>query len=263
MKSPRPRKPVRVRHSRATVTPPMIDTVGEVRPDGLVCPTIRDARIPSGAHMSQASIAATSRGRDPLDPVAQLAPWAAFVFLAAAIVLFFISADQGIISIPGWQRRPRVGPRRTPPARLPLPLIDPSPGAGADDSVRPRRATRTDTLMTPRNFLVRGLLAGLIAGLFTFAVAYTVGEPQVDAAIAVEEAAAAHAAEHAENPPADGHTHEDPAPRCRARTSPPGASPPAPSPSASPWAAWSDSPRPSPPAGSDDCGRASPPLSSR
>ena len=61
--------------------------------------------------------------------------------------------------------------------------------------------------MTPRNFLVRGLLAGLIAGLFAFAVAYTVGEPQVDAAIAVEEAAAAHEAEHAKNPPADGHTH--------------------------------------------------------
>lgn len=63
--------------------------------------------------------------------------------------------------------------------------------------------------MTPRNFLVRGLLAGLIAGLLSFAVAYTVGEPQVDAAIAVEKAAAAHAAEHAKNPPADGHTHED------------------------------------------------------
>ena len=58
------------------------------------------------------------------------------------------------------------------------------------------------------DFLVRGLLAGLIAGLLAFAVAYTVGEPQVDAAIAVEEAAAAHEAEHAENPPADGHTHE-------------------------------------------------------
>jgi len=58
--------------------------------------------------------------------------------------------------------------------------------------------------MTPRSFLVRGLLAGLIAGFFAFAVAYTVGEPQVDAAIAVEEAAAAHA----EEPPADGHTHE-------------------------------------------------------
>ncbi len=58
--------------------------------------------------------------------------------------------------------------------------------------------------MTPRNFLVRGLLAGLIAGFFAFAVAYSVGEPQVDAAIAVEEAAAPPA----EEPPADGHTHE-------------------------------------------------------
>ena len=62
--------------------------------------------------------------------------------------------------------------------------------------------------MTARNFLVRGLLAGLIAGLLAFAVAYTVGEPHVDAAIAVEEANAAHEAEHADNPPADGHTHE-------------------------------------------------------
>jgi predicted cobalt transporter CbtA len=62
--------------------------------------------------------------------------------------------------------------------------------------------------MTPRNFLVRGLLAGLIAGLLAFAVAYTVGEPQVDAAIAVEEKVAAHEAAHAENPPADGHTHD-------------------------------------------------------
>ena len=40
--------------------------------------------------------------------------------------------------------------------------------------------------MTPRNFLVRGLLAGLIAGILTFAVAYIAGEPSIDAAIAVE-----------------------------------------------------------------------------
>jgi predicted cobalt transporter CbtA len=62
--------------------------------------------------------------------------------------------------------------------------------------------------MTPRNFLVRGLLAGLVGGLLAFAVAYTVGEPQVDAAIKVEAAAAAHEAAHADNPPADGHTHK-------------------------------------------------------
>lgn len=64
--------------------------------------------------------------------------------------------------------------------------------------------------MTPRNFLIRGLLAGLLAGFFAFAVAYTVGEPQVDAAIAVEAAGAAEAP-LAEAPPADhaddGHTH--------------------------------------------------------
>jgi hypothetical protein len=50
--------------------------------------------------MSQASIAAGPELEIPTIPVAQLAPWAAFVFLAAAIILFFISADQGIISIP-------------------------------------------------------------------------------------------------------------------------------------------------------------------
>jgi hypothetical protein len=49
--------------------------------------------------------------------------------------------------------------------------------------------------MTPSNFLIRGLLAGLVAGLAAFAVAYVVGEPQITAAIQVEEAAtpAAHA----------------------------------------------------------------------
>jgi predicted cobalt transporter CbtA len=60
--------------------------------------------------------------------------------------------------------------------------------------------------MTPRNFLVRGLLAGFLAGIFAFAVSYTVGEPQVDAAIAVEEAGAA-AAPADQAPAADGHTH--------------------------------------------------------
>ena len=55
--------------------------------------------------------------------------------------------------------------------------------------------------MTPRNFLIRGLLAGFLAGIFAFAVAYTAGGPQVDAAIAVEESGAAT------DPAADGHTH--------------------------------------------------------
>jgi hypothetical protein len=58
--------------------------------------------------------------------------------------------------------------------------------------------------MTPSKFLIRGLLAGLIAGLAAFAVAYVVGEPQVNAAIALEEAGSA---EHAAP---DGHTHDEP-----------------------------------------------------
>lgn len=62
--------------------------------------------------------------------------------------------------------------------------------------------------MTPRSFLVRGLLAGFLAGIFAFAVSYTVGEPQVDAAIAVEEAGAAAApADAATEPADDGHSH--------------------------------------------------------
>jgi hypothetical protein len=51
--------------------------------------------------MSQASIAATPEVEVPSIPVAQLAPWAAFVLLAAAIVLFFISSEQGMISVFG------------------------------------------------------------------------------------------------------------------------------------------------------------------
>jgi len=34
-------------------------------------------------------------------------------------------------------------------------------------------------MLTARTFLVRGLLAGLIAGVLTFGVAYLVGEPPV------------------------------------------------------------------------------------
>ncbi|KQY60491.1 hypothetical protein ASD11_13680 [Aeromicrobium sp. Root495] len=45
--------------------------------------------------------------------------------------------------------------------------------------------------MTARSFLVRGLLAGLLAGLFTFVVAHQVGEPHVEAAIGLEAAGAA------------------------------------------------------------------------
>jgi len=66
--------------------------------------------------------------------------------------------------------------------------------------------------MTPRNFLIRGLVAGLVAGLLTFAVAYAVGEPQVDAAIAVEEAGGAAPAVGSERTHDEGaaaHEHDE------------------------------------------------------
>ncbi|MBD0707811.1 MULTISPECIES: CbtA family protein [unclassified Streptomyces] len=47
---------------------------------------------------------------------------------------------------------------------------------------------------TVRTLLVRGMLAGLIAGLFAFAVAYVAGEPSVNGSIAVEEADSAREA---------------------------------------------------------------------
>lgn len=59
--------------------------------------------------------------------------------------------------------------------------------------------------MTARAFLVRGLLAGLLAGLAGFFVAYQTGEPHVEAAIALEEANASSAHEHADG----GHAHGD------------------------------------------------------
>lgn len=44
--------------------------------------------------------------------------------------------------------------------------------------------------LSPRVLLVRGMLAGLLAGAVAFLVAYLLGESQVDAAIAIEEAGA-------------------------------------------------------------------------
>lgn len=36
----------------------------------------------------------------PTIPVAEIAPWAIFIGTLAAVVIFFLSADQGAISIP-------------------------------------------------------------------------------------------------------------------------------------------------------------------
>ena len=44
-------------------------------------------------------------------------------------------------------------------------------------------------MTSARDFLVKGLLAGLFAGLVAFGVAYVAGEPSVNSAIAIEESA--------------------------------------------------------------------------
>ena len=64
-------------------------------------------------------------------------------------------------------------------------------------------------MITARDLLVRGLLAGLLAGIATFVLAYAVGEPSVGAAIAVEESGEASGPDHpgagTEAAPAEGH----------------------------------------------------------
>ena len=52
-------------------------------------------------------------------------------------------------------------------------------------------------MVSARDFLIRGLLAGLLAGLAAFGVAYAVGEPSLNAAIALEGADHEHTAQAA------------------------------------------------------------------
>jgi hypothetical protein len=59
--------------------------------------------------------------------------------------------------------------------------------------------------MSPRSFLVRGLLVGLLAGIAAFLVAHQVGEPYVERSIALESAGSTDGHTHAEDTPA--HTH--------------------------------------------------------
>ena len=69
-------------------------------------------------------------------------------------------------------------------------------------------------MITARSFLVRGLLAGLFAGLLAFGVAYVVGEPSVNAAIAVEESGSHdHAADEAPAASGDTAAHDTVVPR--------------------------------------------------
>ena len=106
----------------------------------------------------------------PSFTLGQVLPWLIFAGLLLVVAMYFVSAG-GRHRPDRRQRHPRVDPRRAPPARIPVPLM-----------------------ASVRSFLVRGLLAGLLAGVVAFGVAYVVGEPSIEAAIAIEESG--------------GHTHE-------------------------------------------------------
>lgn len=61
-----------------------------------------------------------------------------------------------------------------------------------------------------KTLLLRGLLAGLIAGLLAASVGFFIGEPKVDAAIAIEKANSQAAETHSHDAaPAGGHSHGD------------------------------------------------------
>lgn len=65
----------------------------------------------------------------------------------------------------------------------------------------------TKPILSARAFLVRGLLAGLLAGFAAFLVAHQVGEPHVERAISLEEAGAAQESEHSHDGAEATHSH--------------------------------------------------------
>ncbi|MFF3227866.1 CbtA family protein [Nocardia suismassiliense] len=82
-----------------------------------------------------------------------------------------------------------------------MPLSSPTP---------PTPSAAVPLVGSLKTLLLRGLLAGLIAGLLAASVGYFVGEPKVDAAIAIEEAGSAADHPHGAEPEASGgHSHGD------------------------------------------------------
>jgi len=71
------------------------------------------------------------------------------------------------------------------------------------------KPVRSAPVLGARAFLVRGLLAGLLAGFAAFLVAHQVGEPHVERAIALEEAGAASESAHTDADAAGTHSHAD------------------------------------------------------
>jgi predicted cobalt transporter CbtA len=79
----------------------------------------------------------------------------------------------------------------------------------ATSSACPVTRTVTDDMRTFGSLLVRGLIVGLFAGLLAGTFAYVMGEPRVDAAIAIEESGAAHTHDHNHGDSAEPAVQED------------------------------------------------------
>lgn len=80
------------------------------------------------------------------------------------------------------------------------------PLSGTPEVSSDSRPALTGSLKT---LLLRGLLAGLIAGLLAGTVGFIIGEPKVEAAIAIEEAQSATESAHHGDQAQGGHSHGD------------------------------------------------------
>ena len=183
------------RHGRATVTSGLHGPT-EVRPGG-VTESPQGTRTSQGdAHMVQAAALpgsgrSRSPSRPPVDPLGAVRRRP----LARAALHRRASSKACHLDL---RRRvgPRVGPRRPPPARLPLPLIR---------RLRGKRAHHDAVVADPRDD--RGPPRRVVA----FGIAKLIGEPQVDKAIAFEEFVAGRADRR--------RLHARPRPRRRVTTS--------------------------------------------
>ncbi len=111
-------------------------------------------------------------------PLKAIAPWAVFFGVLMLVLLYFVGAEQGATSV--FTARTSTSGCTTPAT------CSASPATEAGDAATMNSAT-------VRNLLVRGMLAGLCAGVLALLVAYFLGEPTVDSAVGFEEA---HSHEH-------------------------------------------------------------------
>ena len=141
--------------------------------------------------MSQATQTESVAIATPPFSLIQVLPWLIFAGMLALVALYFISAEQGAASLfSGTAVHEWVHDGRHLLGFPPL----------------------SQAVTSARDFLIRGLFAGLFAGLVAFGVAYAIGEPSIDAAIAIEESAGS-GHDHADEPTASDRSDATEVPR--------------------------------------------------